>query len=181
MGFPSVFVIVCGCVYSLMFCVIAYLDGIDGVKSFLSGSDSFLRRVVYEYSAELCRIIDNSLPKILRVTLRCGDLVASSIMFLSNRLSATAEFVIRESSAIAMIVMFVFCICSLIWNYEEVKGFLVAVIELVKGVLGALFSIVNDPAKLSEVVMLLLFPQFLFILLAVLMKDQAPLVHSFTP
>ncbi len=170
MGFPSVFVIVCGFVYALMFCVVAFLDGIDGVRSFLSGSESFPRRLIYEYLAEMCRVLEDFLPKVLLVIMQCAYLVASSIMFLSERLSSMTDYVIREEASIAPIVMFVFCICSLIWNYEEVKEFLVAVLDVVGNFLAAVFSIVNKPSKLVTVVLLLILPQFLYILQVALLK-----------
>ena len=170
MGFSSVLVIACGFVYSLMFCVVAHLDGIDGVRSFLSGSENFLRRLIYEYLAKLGRVIEDFLPKVLLVMMQCAYLVASSILFVSDRLSSMTDYIIRESSSLAPIVIFAFCICSLIWNYEEAKECIVAIVELVGTVLAAVFSIVNDPSKLATAVLLLSFPQFLSILQVALLK-----------
>ena len=170
MSFPSVLVIVCGFVYSLMFCVVAHLDGIDGVRSFLSGSESFLRRLIYEYLAEVCRALEDLLPKVLLVIMQCAYLVASSIMFVSDRLSSMTDYIIRESASLAPIVIFTFFVCSLIWNYEEAKECIVAVVEIIGTFLAAVFSIVNDPSKLATAVLLLSFPQILSILQVALLK-----------
>jgi len=59
----------------------------------------------------------------------------------------------------------------MVYNYNEVRGFLLAILEIVGSFLAAVFSIINDPSKLASVVLLMIFPQFLYILRAVLMKQ----------
>jgi len=170
-GFPSILVIVCGSIYSLMFCVVAYLEGKDGVKNFLVGSEAFVQRLAFEHTVKVFQVLDEFLPKMLLSVERCGGMVGSGIMFLSDRFSAVAQFIINESATLALIILFLFSMFAMAYNYNEVRGFLLAILEIVGSFLAAVFSIINDPSKLASVVLLMIFPQFLYILRAVLMKQ----------
>lgn len=170
-GFPSILVVVGGSIYSLVFCVVAYLEGKDGVRNFLVGSEAFIQRLAFEHTVKALQIMDEFLPRMLLSVERFGRMVASSILFLSDRFGAVAQFIISESATIAMIILFVFFMFSMVYNYTEVRGFLLAILDIVGGFLAAVFSIINDPSKLASVVLLMIFPQFLYILRAVLMKQ----------
>lgn len=107
LGFPSILVIVCGSIYSLTFCVVAYLEGKDGVKSFLVGSEAFIQRLACEHTVKVLQILDEFLPRMLLGVERCGGMVGSSLMFLSDRFSAVAHF--NNSRADHSVLVFNVC------------------------------------------------------------------------
>lgn len=158
MSFLSLLVLVAGFIYSLMFCVVAYLEGKEGVHAFLSGSEQFLHRLLSEHLMIYVAAVHDAFPQFLE---RYGELSRSAIMFLSERMSITTQFVLDELFPISIAVMFVFGIFSTIYNYEEVKIVVGAVLYVVGSFLAALFCILNDPAKLACIVLVGFFWQVL--------------------